>query len=141
MSSIGRPVLNAGAASMVGDVIECSGIAHLQLFVKVTTAVALTGSFAIATTPDGTGDLETAAAAPPILVSGNLAEVTARPASFGSLGTDATFTLTAVPIGTTLYAVRLINPPQYVVPRFVYGSGGDATTKFQIFAYGFSIKT
>lgn len=140
MSSIDRVVLSAGAASAVGDVIECSGIAHLQLFIKVT-GPALTGSLAIATTPDGTGDLSSATNAPALLTASNVTEVTARPASFGaSVPTDATYVMTAVPTGS-LFAVRIVNPPHYVVTRFAYGSGGDATTKVLVYAYGFMVKT
>lgn len=141
MSSIGRPVLNAGAASLVGDVIECSGISHLQIFMKVTvTAATLQGSIALATTPDGSGDLSTAAAAPGILLASNVTRVTTIPATFTEDATLASWALNNPAIGTTLFSVRLTNPPQYVVPRFTYTSGGG-TVAVQVSAYGFSIKT
>lgn len=138
MSSISRVVLAAGAASAVGDVIECSGIAHLQLAVKVTVSAAtLQGTLVFATTPDGSGDLSTAAAAPPILLASNVVDVTAKPGTITAGGADATYTFNNVGIGSTIFAIRLTNPPQYVVPRYTYTSGGG-TVSVQVFAYGFS---
>jgi hypothetical protein len=141
MSTIGRAVLAAGAASAVGDVIECSGIAHIQLFMKVTvTAATLQGVVAFGATPDGTGDLSTSAAAPEILLANNVTAVTTLPATFTQNATLASWTLNNPAIGTTLFAVRITNPPQYVVPRFTYTSGGG-TVSVQVFAYGFNVKT
>lgn len=141
MSSIGRIVLSGGAANALGDVIECSGITHLQLFIKISaSAGSLAGAIVFGTTPDGQGDLSTAAAAPAILVASNLVEVTARGTLFTAIGTDATFTFATIPTGTSLYAFRLTNPPQYVVPRYTYTSGGG-TVQVSVYAYGFSVKT
>lgn len=138
MSSIGRVVLAAGAASAVGDVIECSGIAHLQLFMKVTASAAtLQGAISLGATPDGSGDLSTLAAAPGILLASNVTRVTTLPATFTEDATLASWALNNPAIGSTLFAVRLTNPPQYVVPRYTYTSGGG-TVSVQVFAYGFS---
>lgn len=140
MSSIGRVVLGAGAASAVGDVIECSGIAHLHLFARVTSsAAALIGNVEFASTPDGVGNLLTAAAAPLIATPGNVVLETISP--------DGTITLDAAaaqikfattPAGTYLLCIRISNPPQYVVPRFTYTSGGG-TVSVVVFGYGFNV--
>lgn len=142
MSTIGRPVLNCGAATTVGDVIECSGIAHLQLFARVTSsAAALIGNVEFASTPDGQGNLATTAAAPLIATPNNVFAMTISPdASITLDAAAAQMKFATTPAGTYLFAIRISNPPQYVVPRFTYTSGGG-TVSVQVFAYGFSIKT
>jgi hypothetical protein len=134
-------VLNAGAASAIGDVIECSGITHLHLFAKITSSVAtLVGSIQFASTPDGSGDLSTTAAAPNIATPNNAFAETVAPTGISLDSAAAQITIASPGTGAQLFQVRLSSPPQYVVPRFVYTSGGG-TVAIQVFAYGFSIKT
>lgn len=141
MSTIGRIVLSAGAASAVGDVIECSGIAALHLFARVTNTAALTATIEFGSTPDGVGDLSTAAAAPLIATPGNVVVETVSPdASITLDAAGAQMKFTATPAGAYLFSVRITNPPQYLVPRLVYGSGGG-TFSAVVYAYGFCIKT
>lgn len=138
MSSIGRPVLSAGAATALGEVIECSGIAHLHLFAKVTVTVGdLSGNIQFAATPDGTGNLLTAAAAPNIVSPGVTIAETVAPTGFTLDATAAQITIASAAVGTSVYAVRITNPPQYVVPRFNYTSGGG-TVSVVVYAFGFS---
>jgi|SRR6185312_3738709 len=140
MSSIGRPVLSAGAANALGEVIECSGITHLHLFARVTASAALTGSIDFGATPDGTGNLSTIAAAPLIATAGNVVLETVSPdASITLASGGAQIVFTATPASTYVVGIKISNPPQYVVPRFVYGSGGG-TVSVVVYAYGYSIE-
>ena len=139
MSSIGRVVLNAGAASAVGDVIECSGIAYLHLFAKITSSAAtLVGNIQFASTPDGSGDLSTIAAAPNIVTPNSTFAETVAPSGLSLDGTAAQITIASPATGAQLFQVRISNPPPYVVPRFNYTSGGG-TVSVVVYAYGFSV--
>lgn len=138
MSSIGRVVLVAGAANAVGDVIECSGIATLHLFARITSSAAtLVGSIQLASTPDGSGDLSTIAAAPNIATPGIAMAETIAPTGISLDAAAAQITIASPAIGSQLFQIKLTDPPGYVVPRFVYTSGGG-TVSVQLYAYGFS---
>ena len=137
MSSIGRVVLVAGAASALGEVIECSGIETLHLFAKINSSVAdLVGNIQFASTPDGSGDLLTAAAAPNIATPSNAIAETVAPSGLSLDAAAAQITIASPATGDQLFQVKLVNPPQYVVPRFTYTSG-TGTVSILVYAYGF----
>jgi hypothetical protein len=141
MSSIDKTALVAGAASAVGDVLECDGVAHLHLFAKVTaSAGSLIGSVEFGSTPDGAGNLLLPANAPLIATSGNVVLETVSPdASITLAAGGAQILFATTPAGTYLVCIRITNPPRYVVPRFVFTSGGG-TVSVVVYAYGFNVK-
>lgn len=140
MSSINRIILNAGAASAVGDVIECSGIAHLHLFASITSSAAtLVGNIQFASTPNGSGDLSTIAAAPTIVTPNVTFAETVAPAGITLDAAASQITIASPATGAQLFQLRISNPPGYVVPRFNYTSGGG-TVQVVVYAYGFIVR-
>lgn len=150
MSSLSRVVLAAGPASRPGDVFDCTGLTSVHLWVKLTLPSALStlSSVVLASTPDGQGDLSDPTIAPPLLststfnsvTSTQLMQQTPLPTGWTINAANAQVDIAATTGVTGLLLLRLINPPQYVVPRFVYGAGGGAL-QLVVYAYGYSIKT
>lgn len=149
MSSHSRVYLTAGPASAVGDVIDAEGCTSLHLWIKLTLPAVFTtlSSVVFAGTPDGQGDLSSAAVAPPLLSTSTFNSVTTTqliqqtplPTGWTINAANAQIDIAATTGVTGLLLVRLVNPPQYVVPRFVFGAGGGAL-QLSVSSYGYSIK-
>ncbi len=150
MSSHSKVFLGAGPASTVGEVIDASGCTSLHLWIKLTLPAAFTtlSSVVFAGTPDGQGDLSSAAVAPPLLSTSTLGSVTTTqlvqqtqlPTGWTINAANAQIDIAATTGVAGMLLVRLVNPPEYVVPRFVYGAGGGAM-QLSVSSYGYSIKT
>jgi len=138
MSSISRAVLNAGAASAVGEVVDCTGLSHVFFWIKTVTTADFTGTNNVqfAALPDAS---VTPAAAPVMLVANMTSNLIALPTGYAVDATNAQVNILATGSSTQMFLVRIANPPQYVVPRFNYGAGGGAAPQVSVAAYGFSI--
>lgn len=134
MSSISRVVLAAGAANVVGEPFGCDGLQAVHFHVSVTVGAAITGSILFALTPDGQGDLSVA----PVMLTAGFSGVatTTVPAGFALNGTTLQVDLTAATSG--VFSFRILNPPQYIVPRWAYTSGGGSGPAIVVRAYGFN---
>lgn len=124
---------SSSGANVVGESVDCSGFTHMIIWIKVTaSAGSLAGVVTLAATVDGTDN----ATCPALLVAGNVTPLFTAPGTF-TLGTDAIYTLAAVAAGTYNVALRVSNPPQYLVPR-ISGITGGGTVSFAVYAYGFN---
>ena len=115
-------VLDASAGTALGTVITCTDAHAFELFVgfKLTASAAnFVATVQFAGNVEDDGDY----ANWPVLTTPVIAGVLVADTEITSVAGILTFA-TGLEIGVHRGVVRIPNPPPFVVPRFVFGSGG-----------------
>jgi hypothetical protein len=129
---LNQTFLDAGAATLTGDTLDCTGLENLFVEVQLTNTVALNGTIDFTAGIENVPTLAT--------VAFGTAQTGGTTGGYAYVAANGRLTLTAVGGPNSRMTLLFANPPKLFRPVFTYGSGGG-TMRLRLVAWGFQVRT
>lgn len=129
---LNQTFLDAGAATLTGDTLDCTGLENLFVEVQLINSVALNGTI------DFTAGIENVATMATVAIGS--AQTSGTTGGYAYVAATGRLTMTAVAGASSRMTLLFQNPPKLFRPVFTYGSGGG-TMRLRLIAWGFQVDT